>query len=55
MFDSRNQRQLVQEWVDAQAKCPSRKEAQRHFPNIPLKHIRAAIQSRKDRTPEGRE
>lgn len=49
MFDSRQRRQEVQEWVDAQPECPTRKEAQRRFPETPLKHIRAAIQSRKDR------
>lgn len=49
MFDSRSQRHLVEEWVNAQPACPSRKEAQREFPEVPQKHIRAAIQSRKDR------
>ena len=46
---SRDQRKRVEEWVNAQSACPSRKEAQRAFPDIPQKHIRAAIQSRKDR------
>jgi len=51
--DSRGQRQLVREWVEAQPTCPSRKEAQRHFPNIPLKHIRSVLQSCKDRLTQG--
>lgn len=52
MFDSRSQRNLVKEWVDAQPVCPSRKETQNHFPAIPQKHIRALVQSRKDREAE---
>lgn len=53
MYESRDQRQEVQDWVDAQSECPSRKETQRRFPEIPIKHVRAAIQSRKDRDGRG--
>lgn len=49
MYESRDQRQAVAAWVDAQAECPSRKQAKRQFPNVDQKHIRAAIQSRRDR------
>ena len=40
---------MVEEWVRTQPECPSRKEAQKQFPTVPQKHIRAAIQSRKDK------
>jgi hypothetical protein len=49
VFDSRNQRNMVEGWVKAQPVCPSPKEAQRQFPEVPQKHIRSAVQSRKDR------
>jgi len=53
MFDSREQRNQVQAWVDAQPECPTRKQAKRQFPGVDQKHIRAAIQSRKDREQVG--
>lgn len=53
MYESREQRQEVQEWVDAQPECPSRKQVKRQFPKVDQKHIRAAIQSRKDRDRSG--
>lgn len=49
MYESRSQRQAVDRWVNAQDKCPTRKQAKREFPDVDQKHIRAAIQSRKDR------
>ncbi len=49
MFDRREQRNRVQAWVDTQPECPNRKQAKRQFPNVDQKHLRAAIQSRKDR------
>jgi uncharacterized protein (DUF433 family) len=49
MFESRDLKIEVREWVLSQPKCPSRKEVKKVFPEVPLKHIRAAIQSRKDR------
>ena len=48
MFESRSQKHKVEEWIIAQDKCPSRKETQREFPNVPQRLIRAALQSRKD-------
>ena len=49
MFEARDLKIEVREWVMAQKTCPTRKEVRKVFPNVPLKHIRAAIQSRKDR------
>jgi len=49
MFDSRNQKEQVKRWVDAQPECPNRKAVKRQFPDVDQKHIRSAIQSRKDR------
>lgn len=49
MYESRSQRQAVDRWVNAQDKCPNRKQVKREFPDVDQKHIRAAIQSRKDR------
>lgn len=49
MNDSRKQRQQVEDWVNAQPEFPGRKQAKQHFPNVDQKHIRSAIQSRKDR------
>lgn len=49
MYDSRDQRKTVESWVNTQEKCPSRKETRRAFPHIDMKHIRSAIQSRKDK------
>ena len=46
---SRDQRKRVEKWVNAQPECPSRKEVKREFPDVDQKHIRAAVQSRKDR------
>ena len=46
---NREQRNRVEEWVNAQPKCPSRKEVKREFPDVDQKHIRSAVQSRKDR------
>ena len=53
MFDSRDQRDRVRAWVDAQPECPSRKQARRQFPDVDVKHVRSAIQSRKDREQGG--
>jgi hypothetical protein len=49
MFNARNRRKMVVKWVDAQAECPTRKQAKTAMPDAPLKVIRSAIQSRKDR------
>lgn len=53
MYDSRTQRNQVQEWVDAQPECPTRKQVKKRFPDVDQKHIRPAIQSRKDREQAG--
>jgi hypothetical protein len=49
VYDSRRQRQQVEAWVNAQEECPGRKQVKQQFPNVDQKHIRSAIQSRKDR------
>jgi uncharacterized protein (DUF433 family) len=49
VFANRQERKRVETWVNAQETCPSRKEIKRAFPEADLKHIRAALQSRKDR------
>jgi len=49
VYESRDQRARVEEWINAQPTCPSRKQTQRQFPDVLQKHIRAALQSRKDR------
>ncbi len=49
MFEARDMKIEVRDWVMAQPTCPSRKEVKKVFPDVPLKYIRAAIQSRKDR------
>lgn len=49
MFKSRSDRETVDAWVNSQEVCPTRKQTKRQFPNINQKHIRASIQSRKDR------
>ena len=53
MYESREQRNRVQAWVDALPECPSRKQVKRQFPNVDQKHIRSAIQSRRDREQGG--
>ncbi len=49
MTDLREHKFAIEKWVDEQPELPSRKEAQRLFPQVPVKLIRAAIQSRRDR------
>ncbi len=49
MYESRGQRNRIRDWVNAQPECPSRKQAKKQFPGVEQKHIRAALQSRKDR------
>ena len=49
MFETRDLKNEVREWVLAQPTCPSRKEVKKVFPEVPQKYIRSAIQSRKDR------
>lgn len=49
MYDLRDHKARVEEWVESQPELPDRKEAQRLFPDAPMRIIRAAIQSRKDR------
>ena len=49
MHGSREQRIKIEEWVYAQPECPTRDQVKRKFPGVGQKHIRSAIQSRKDR------
>ena len=49
MSGVRDWRKQVEKWVDAQPTCPSRKQGQKQFPDVPQKVVRAAVQSRKDR------
>jgi len=49
VYESREQRNQIQEWVDSLPECPTRKQAKKKFPGMDQRHIRAAIQSRKDR------
>jgi len=49
VYESRDQRLAVAKWVDAQPSCPTRKQAKRQFPDVDQRHIRSALQSRKDR------
>lgn len=49
MQDVREYRFTVEQWIDAQPKCPTRKEVVAKFPHAPQRVIRAAIQSREDR------
>lgn len=49
MQDVRGWRKRVEAWVDKQATCPSRKTAAKQFPEVPVKVIRAVLQSREDR------
>lgn len=49
MYESRDQRAQVEAWINAQPTCPTRKQTQRQFPDVLQKHVRAALQSRKDR------
>ena len=45
----RKLKSVVERWVNEQDPCPSRKQTVRHFPNIPQRIIRSALQARKDR------
>lgn len=54
MWDVRDQRFAVERWVDAQPKCPTRKEVGAIFPRAPQRVIRSAIQSREDRERKAR-
>jgi len=49
LYGVRDWRKRVEKWVDAQPTCPSRKDTQKRFPDVPKKLVRAAVQSRKDR------
>lgn len=49
VFDLREHKFMIEKWVAEQPELPDRKEAQRLFPQVPIKVIRAAIQSRRDR------
>ncbi len=49
MLALRDHKIQVEEWVDKQKEIPDRKEVQKLFPEAPVRLIRAAIQSRKDR------
>jgi hypothetical protein len=40
---------MIEEWVNSQTECPSRKDVQKQFPEIHQKYVKAAIQSRLDR------
>ncbi len=44
---------MIEEWVNSQPECPSRKEVQKQFPEIHQKYIKAALQSRSDREKKG--
>lgn len=49
VFDLREHKFMIEKWVAEQPELPDRKEAQRLFPQVPVKLIRSAIQSRRDR------
>jgi hypothetical protein len=49
VFESREDRKRVEAWVNAQEKCPTRKEVKKQFPAVAMKHIRSALQARVDR------
>lgn len=49
MFESREDRKRVEAWINAQEKCPTRKEVKKQFPDVAMKHIRSALQARVDR------
>lgn len=49
MADLRDHKFMVEKWIAEHPELPCRKEAQRLFPKVPTRLIRAAIQSRRDR------
>ena len=49
MYEVRDQKNAVAAWVEAQPKCPTRKEVIAKFPEAPQRIIRAVLQSREDR------
>lgn len=49
MAELRDHKFMIERWVEEQPELPDRKEAQRLFPQAPVRLIRAAIQSRRDR------
>jgi len=49
VYELREHKSQVEEWVESQPEVPDRREAQKLFPGAPVRLIRAAIQSRKDR------
>jgi hypothetical protein len=49
VVDLRDHKFMIEKWVAEQPELPDRKEAQRLFPQVPARLIRAAIQSRRDR------
>lgn len=49
MYEVRDQKKAVEQWVDSQSMCPTRKEAIAQFPDVPHRIIKSAIQSREDR------
>jgi hypothetical protein len=53
VYDERSQRAQVEQWVNGQVACPSRKQTVKAFPEVPQRIIRAAIQSRKDKDRKG--
>lgn len=49
MQEIRDLRNAIERWVDAQPKCPGRKQVVEAFPTAPHRLIRSAVQSREDR------
>jgi len=49
VYEFRDHKLVVEQWVNAQPALPSRKEAQDKFPDAPQRVVKAALQSRKDR------
>jgi hypothetical protein len=49
VYEVRDQKFAVEKWVEAQPKCPSRKDAMTKFPEAPQRVVKAAVQSREDR------
>jgi len=49
VYELREHKSQVEDWVESQPEVPDRREVQKLFPGAPVRLIRAAIQSRKDR------
>jgi hypothetical protein len=49
LFEISRLRAKIEEWILAQPEFPSRKRVRERFPDVDVKHIRAALQACEDR------